>query len=138
MILLLAPSFVGMAVATAAGYSSLTWLIGAGIAGQLLIIVSPLAWFFIEANSLPLTIASLAYMAWSFYGTARFSMLFLVGAAALMVAQSASVANPQSFSSVYHYFFNKMNANGQLGPLTDAIATRGAQGPGDYGWQGAR
>lgn len=134
----LAPSFVGMAAATAAGYSSLGWLVGSAIAGQLLIIVSPLAWVFIEANSLAFSVASLAYMAWVFYGTARFSMLFLVGAAALMVAQSAAVTNPRSYSHVYDFFFNKMNANGQLSPGTDTVASKGARDPGDYGWQGGR
>lgn len=138
MFLLLAPSFVGMATATALGYSSLGWLVGAGIAGQLLIVVSPFVWFFIEANSLVLTGASLAYMAWSFYGASRFTALFLVGVAALMVAQSASVVNPKPTPSVFDWFGNKAGANGQVGPNSNTVASKGAQNPWDYGWQGGR
>lgn len=140
MFLLLAPSFVGMAVATALGYSSLGWLIGAGVAGQLLIVVSPFVWFFIEENSLVLSAASLAYMAWTFYGTSRFTALFLVGAAALMVAQSASsrTVNPDSSSnSVLDWFWNKSGPKGRM-EATDSRASKGAQNPWDWGWQGAR
>lgn len=140
MFSLLAPSLVGMATATAFGYSSLGWLLGAGVAGQLLIVVSPFVWFFIEANSLVLSGASLAYMGWTFYGTSRFTALFLVGVAALMVAQSASSrsVNPSSDSNtVTDWFWNKSGPKGQL-KATDARASKAAQGPWDWGWQGAR
>lgn len=126
LVFLAAPSLTAMAIGHMLGYTSVGSMLIAAVAGQVSIFVSPLLWLLVEANAFAFAAGSAAYLWYAAQGVNKFSWLFLVGAAGLVgsLIRSSSVA---SSGSVSDWPFNKMNANGQLGPSSGGQVERDYQ-----------
>jgi len=113
LVFIAAPSLTAMAIGHVLGYSSMGAMAIAAVVGQLSILLSPLLWLLVEANAFAFALGSTAYLWFAAQGANKYSWLFLVGTAAL--ASSVFAPNYGTFS-VSDWFWNKMGANGQLGP----------------------